>query len=164
MVSDLKTYAHKRSKIIAWISFYLFTTFKRLFAPTSQSPMSRLFRISESLGKSNGKKWSQIERLLLIKGVKSLRRNKREKKISANFALLAEFFWYWCYYLYWLREALSPVCGFFILLKKLVLRLSFKLISWGSILTVILFPKYLPSPRRMTHFSENKYFMNTNQI
>ena len=34
--------------------------FKRLFAPTSQSRMSNIFRDSESLGKSNGTKWSQI--------------------------------------------------------------------------------------------------------
>ena len=34
--------------------------FKRLFAPTSRSRMSKMFRDSESLGKSNGKKWSQI--------------------------------------------------------------------------------------------------------
>ena len=34
--------------------------FKRLFAPISRSRMSNIFRDSESLGKSNGKKWSQI--------------------------------------------------------------------------------------------------------
>ena len=34
--------------------------FNGLFAPTSQSRMSNIFRDSESLGKSNGKKWSQI--------------------------------------------------------------------------------------------------------
>ena len=34
--------------------------FKRLFAPTSLSRMSNIFRDSESLGKSNSKKWSQI--------------------------------------------------------------------------------------------------------
>ena len=34
--------------------------FKRLFAPTSRSRISSIFRDSESLGKSNGKKWSQI--------------------------------------------------------------------------------------------------------
>ena len=50
--------------------------FKRLFAPTSQSRMSKLFRSLESLGKSNGQKWSHIWKLLLIKGVKSPR-NKR---------------------------------------------------------------------------------------
>ena len=33
--------------------------FKRLFAPTSQSRMSNIFRDSESLRKINGKKWSQ---------------------------------------------------------------------------------------------------------
>ena len=44
-------------------SFRVFTfevPFKRLFAPTSQSRMSNIFRDSESLGKSIGKKWSQI--------------------------------------------------------------------------------------------------------
>ena len=32
--------------------------------------LSKLFRFLESLGKSSGKKWSQIGKLLLIKGVK----------------------------------------------------------------------------------------------
>ena len=41
--------------------------FKRLFAPTSQSRMSNIFRDSESLGKSNGKKWSHIETFLVWK-------------------------------------------------------------------------------------------------
>jgi hypothetical protein len=34
--------------------------FNCLFAPTSWSRMSKIFRDSESLGKSNGKKWSNI--------------------------------------------------------------------------------------------------------
>ena len=34
--------------------------FKRLFAPTSQSRMSNIFRDSESLRKSSEKKWSHI--------------------------------------------------------------------------------------------------------
>ena len=34
--------------------------FNGLFAPTSRNQMSNIFRDSESLGKSNGKKWSQI--------------------------------------------------------------------------------------------------------
>ena len=34
--------------------------FKRLFAPTSRSRMFKIFRDSASLGKSIGKKWSQI--------------------------------------------------------------------------------------------------------
>ena len=32
---------------------------------------------------------------------------------SANFALLAVFFWYQCNYPHWLRDALSLVCGIF---------------------------------------------------
>ena len=45
------------------LSVRLFTfkvPFKRLFAPTSRSLMSNILRASESLGKSNGKKWSHI--------------------------------------------------------------------------------------------------------
>ena len=34
--------------------------FKCLFAPFSRSRMSNIFRNSESLGKSSGKKWAQI--------------------------------------------------------------------------------------------------------
>ena len=34
--------------------------FKQCFAPTSKNWMSKIFRVSESLGKSNGKKWSHI--------------------------------------------------------------------------------------------------------
>ena len=33
--------------------------FEAYFAPTSQSQMSKIFRDSESLGKSSEKKWSQ---------------------------------------------------------------------------------------------------------
>ena len=45
------------------VSVCLFTfevPFNGLFAPTSRSRMSNIFRDSESLGKSNGKKWSEI--------------------------------------------------------------------------------------------------------
>ena len=34
--------------------------FKRLFAPTSQSQMSKKSRDSQSLGQSSAKKWSQV--------------------------------------------------------------------------------------------------------
>ena len=56
--------------VLAILRYWL----KHLFAPTSQSRMSRIFRDSESLGKSNGKKLSQIWKLLLIKVVKSPRK------------------------------------------------------------------------------------------
>ena len=60
------------------------------FSPTSRSRMTKNFRDSESLGKSNGKKWSQIYQLLLIKGVKSPR--KKKFVFRANFALLSWIF------------------------------------------------------------------------
>ena len=50
--------------------------FNGLFAPTSQSRMSNIFRESESVGKSNGKKWSNIGAFLFGSGLKSLRKNK----------------------------------------------------------------------------------------
>ena len=58
----------------ACLSGSLFTfegPFKRIFALTFRSWISKVFRDSESLGKSNGKKWSHIWKLLLIQGVKS---------------------------------------------------------------------------------------------
>ena len=58
--------------------------FKHLFSPTSQSGKSKNFRDSESFGKSNGKKWSQIWKLLLIKSVKS---PCKKTLFLANFAL-----------------------------------------------------------------------------
>ena len=60
--------------------------FKRLFAPTSPSRMSNIFRDSESLWKSYGKKLSQNLKKIPIKGVKSLR--KKKVFFSANSGLL----------------------------------------------------------------------------
>jgi hypothetical protein len=48
--------------------------FNGLFAPTSRSRMSNFFRDSESLGKSNGKKWSQIWTFLFENCLKSLQK------------------------------------------------------------------------------------------
>ena len=52
--------------------------FNGLFAPTSRSRMSNIFGDSESLGKSNGKKWSHIWTFLFGSGLKSPR-NRRKK-------------------------------------------------------------------------------------
>ena len=59
--------------------------FNGLFALTSRSRMSNIFRDSESLGKCNGKKWSHIQTFLFGSGLKS----PREKKffLCADFAL-----------------------------------------------------------------------------
>ena len=50
--------------------------FNGLFSPTSQSRMSNIFRDSESLGKSNGKKWSQIGTFLFENCLKLPRKKK----------------------------------------------------------------------------------------
>ena len=59
--------------------------FNGLFAPTSRSQMSNIFRDSESLGKSNGKKWSHIWTFLFGSGLKSPR--KKKFFLCADFAL-----------------------------------------------------------------------------
>ena len=69
------------------VSVFL-TPFHNLFAPTSQSRMSKVFRDSESLGKSNGNKWSQICKLLVIKGVKL----PQEKMFLGEFCLTEQDF------------------------------------------------------------------------
>ena len=66
----------RRKNLFTFFFFHLFTPFKRLFVPISRSPMSKLFWYSESLKKSNGKKWSQIWTFLLKNGVKLPLRKK----------------------------------------------------------------------------------------
>ena len=60
--------------------------FNRLFASTSQSQMSNIFKNSESLGKSIIKKWSQIWKFLRGSSLK-LPNNKKKKNILADFVL-----------------------------------------------------------------------------
>ena len=55
------------------LSVHFWGTFHGLFAPTSRSRMSNIYRDSESLGKSNGKKWSNIWTFLFGNGLKSPR-------------------------------------------------------------------------------------------
>ena len=75
----------KLSKMAAKKKVFFFTFFgllwflvffNGLFAPTSWSRMSNIFRDSESLGKSNGKKWSQIWTFLFENCLKSPRKKK----------------------------------------------------------------------------------------
>ena len=62
-----------------------------MFAPTSRSRMSKIFRDSKSLGKSAGKKWSRNWTFLLGSGLKSLR------KKSFFLLILPYFAWKnWC--------------------------------------------------------------------
>ena len=72
------------------LSVYLFVPFhvvyfEAYFAPTSRSWMSNIFRDSESLGKSNRKKWSHIWTFFFGSGLK-LPRNFL-KVFFADFAL-----------------------------------------------------------------------------
>ena len=59
-------------KKVFFFTFFTFEVpFNGLFAPTSRSWMSNIFRDSESLGKSNGNKWSQIWTFLFENCLKS---------------------------------------------------------------------------------------------
>ena len=67
--------------------------FEAYFAPTSRSRMSKIFRDSESLGKSAGKKWSQNGTFLLGSGLKS----PRKIKFFLLLLILPYFAWKnWC--------------------------------------------------------------------
>ena len=69
------------------VSVRVFTfevSFKLLFAPTSWSQLSNIFRDSESLEKSSEKKWSQIWTFLFGSGLKS---PKTKQVFLADFAL-----------------------------------------------------------------------------
>ena len=93
VVLDLNIFAQKWSKIAAtkkvfykfFIPLFIFEVpFERLFAPTSLSRMSNIFRDSESLGKIICKKWSQIWKILRKKWSKIA----AAKKIQFFFLLL----------------------------------------------------------------------------
>ena len=99
-----------RKKKFFFLTFFTFDVpFNGLFAPTSQSRMSNIFRDSESLGKSNVKKWSNIWTFLFGSGLKSPRKKKFFLLILPWSSLLQ----HRCYYPHRLRDALSPVCGIF---------------------------------------------------
>ena len=68
------------------------------------------FRASESLGKSNGKKWSQIGTFLFANCLKSPRKKKFFFLLILPWSTLL---WHRCYYPHRSRDALSPVCGIF---------------------------------------------------
>ena len=85
MVSDMNIFVWNLSKIGAQKKVFFFTFFGLLrflvffngiFASTSWNLMSNIFRDSEYLGKSNGKKWSQIWRFLFENCLKSPRKKK----------------------------------------------------------------------------------------
>ena len=66
--------------------------FNGLFAPTSRSRMSNIFRDAKSLGKSNGKKWSQIWTFLFEICWKS--RHKKKVFFSPLFSFFFNLLWF----------------------------------------------------------------------
>ena len=68
--------AKKKFFSLHFFHFFLSSSVFGLFAPTSRSRMSNIFRDSESFGKSNGKKWSQIWTFLLENCLKLPRKKK----------------------------------------------------------------------------------------
>ena len=72
--------------------------------------MSNIFRDSESLGKSNGKKWCNIWTVLFWSGLKLPRKKKVFFLLILPWSTLL---WHRCYYPHRSRNALSPVCGIF---------------------------------------------------
>ena len=92
MVSDLKTGGHKGCKIATAKKVFFTVFFLHLFTPFKifLPPLHEVQWFLKSVGKSNGKKWYQIWKLLLIKYVKSPRKTKFV--FLANLALQAGFF------------------------------------------------------------------------
>ena len=72
------------SFVVICLSPFHVLDFEAYFASTSKSRMSKIFRDSESLGKSAGKKWSQNWTFLLGSGLKWQR---KKKFFFADFAL-----------------------------------------------------------------------------
>ena len=107
MVSDFKTFTNNGCKIAAqkslfWGEFCLteqdflisvfLTTFNGFLAPISRSPMSKLLKFSEFLGKSYGKKRSKIKKKIIFhKGCK-IAAQKKGFFFPENVALIAVFF------------------------------------------------------------------------
>ena len=146
MVSDLKFFAKKcaqlpRQKKVFYrlFSSHLFTPFKGPFAHTSRCQMSKIFRYLESLGKSNGKKWSQIWTFFLKNCVK-ITRKKSFLRIFVICSLRLKVFLtplpeVQCPILFWFSESLGKSNG-----KK-----------WSQIVRLLL-RKGLHLPRKKSSF------------
>ena len=118
--------------------------FNGLFAPTSRSRMSNIFRDSESLGKSNGKKWSQKWTFLVWK----LSKIAAQKK-----SFFLHFFSVFFGFRYFLTVFLPPFpevgCPIFLVIRN----------PWGNVIErsglryeIFLFENCLKSPRKKKGF------------
>ena len=86
--------------------------FNGLFAPTSRSRMSNILRDSESLGKSNGKKRSQIWTFLFENCLKS----PRKKKFISSLFLV--FFGFWSFLTVFLPPLPEVRCPIFLEIRN----------------------------------------------
>ena len=96
--------------------------FNGLFAPTSQSRMSNIFRDSESLGKNNGKKWSQIWTFLF----ENCRKSPRKKKVFFLhfFHFFSIFFGFWSFLTVFLPPLPEVGCPIFLEIRN----------PWGKVM------------------------------
>ena len=105
-----------QKKIFTFFGLLRFSGFfNGLFAPTSQSRMSNIVRDSESLGKSNGKKWSQIWTFLFENCLKSPR------KKSFFFSV---FFGFWSFLTVFLPPLSEVGCPIFLEIRN----------PWGKVM------------------------------
>ena len=102
-----------QKKLFTDLFFFIFQLRLNVLLPPLPKVQTFFLRFSEFLEKSNGKKWSQIWKLLLVKGIKSPPQNSFIFIFFCEFCLTSRIFWYRCYYLHRSRDALSPVCGIF---------------------------------------------------
>ena len=112
-------------RLCVCVSVCLFTfevPFNGLFSPISRSRMSNIFRDSESLGKSNGKKWSQIWTFLFENCLKS----PRKKKISSLFSV---FFGFQSFLTVFLPPLPEVGCPIFLEIRKEVVS-DMKIFVW----------------------------------
>ena len=131
MVSDMNIFIWKLSKIATQKKVFfssLFSLFfdlprflvffNSLFAPTSRSRMCNIFRDSESVGKSNGKKWSQIWTFFVWKLSKIA---AQKKKFSSLFSV---FFGFWSFLTVFLPQLPEVGCPIFLAIRN----------SWGKVM------------------------------
>ena len=118
---SVRLYVCPSVRLSVCTSVRLFTfevPFNGLFAPTSRSRMSNIFRDSESLVKSNGKKWSQIWTFLFRNCLKS----PRTKKFFS--LLFSVFFGFRSFLMVFLPPLPEIGCPIFLEIRN----------SWGKVL------------------------------
>ena len=116
MVLHFKTFINKGCKIAAQKKFI----FGRILQGSGgySTGIRRLYNKDQEVYKKDQEVMfsdtiiEHSRKLLIIKGVKLPLQKK--SFFSLNFALLAGFFWYQCYYAHRSRDTLSPVCRIYI--------------------------------------------------